>query len=280
MDVIVLAGGKGNRVAELTENKIPKILLPVSLGMPFIEHLIQVLLMRGCYRICFSVGHLGDQIEDYVTNTVMSRMYGDFISPTFVYDNEYCDDLGTGGGLLWAASYMYHQDEPVNSKYYEPYVLVINGDSILFPGACDLISVDRQLAMNTTQDFLKQDPDVMLYTAYTYNDGSMGLVETYMGNDQDCYFPGRITGFKEKKKGKGELNLGWYIIKKDLLLKESIGCYSLEYDLFPHWLNEGKIFENIEKDWDDWYEIGAPKGIERYIKYISGRTNYKFIFGG
>jgi NDP-mannose synthase len=61
--VVILAGGKGVRLAPLTE-AIPKPLVPLG-GMPVMEVVIRRLAAQGFTRITLAVGHLSELIQDY-----------------------------------------------------------------------------------------------------------------------------------------------------------------------------------------------------------------------
>jgi NDP-mannose synthase len=61
--VVILAGGKGVRLAPLTE-AIPKPLVPLG-GMPVMEVVIRRLAAQGFRRITLAVGHLSELIQDY-----------------------------------------------------------------------------------------------------------------------------------------------------------------------------------------------------------------------
>lgn len=63
MTAVILAGGKGTRLREITA-EVPKPLVPV-LGKPVLEYQIECLKRSGVNDIVLVVGHLGDQIEDY-----------------------------------------------------------------------------------------------------------------------------------------------------------------------------------------------------------------------
>jgi NDP-sugar pyrophosphorylase family protein len=60
---IILAGGKGVRLAPLTD-VIPKPLVPIG-GMPVLEIVIRQLKANGFYRITLAVGYLADLIKAY-----------------------------------------------------------------------------------------------------------------------------------------------------------------------------------------------------------------------
>lgn len=63
VDVVIMAGGQGQRLRPLTEN-IPKPLLPIG-EKPILEHLINHLVKFGVKNIHISLNYLGDQIVDY-----------------------------------------------------------------------------------------------------------------------------------------------------------------------------------------------------------------------
>lgn len=91
MDAVILAGGKGTRLAEVAPD-IPKPLVPV-LGRPVLEYQIDSLRRSGVTDVTLVVGHLGQQIKDHFRN---GRYFGLRIS-YFAEDSP----LGTAGALTW-----------------------------------------------------------------------------------------------------------------------------------------------------------------------------------
>ena len=63
MRVVILAGGKGVRLAPLTE-VIPKPLVPLG-GMPIMEIVIRQLAAQGFRRVTLAVGYLSELIQAY-----------------------------------------------------------------------------------------------------------------------------------------------------------------------------------------------------------------------
>ena len=61
--ILIMAGGKGSRLAPIT-NKTPKPMLLVK-GKPILEHIILNARKEGFHKILISIGHLGHVIEDY-----------------------------------------------------------------------------------------------------------------------------------------------------------------------------------------------------------------------
>ncbi len=98
MKAVIMAGGKGTRIAEIARD-IPKPMLPVA-GMPVLEHEIACLRDQGIRDIILTVGHLGQVIVDYFGD-------GHGLSPAtgepFGVDIEYYferEPLGNAGALL------------------------------------------------------------------------------------------------------------------------------------------------------------------------------------
>lgn len=63
MKVVIMAGGRGTRIAELFPN-IPKPLIPVD-GMPILEREIRSLASQGFKDLILTVGYLADKIIAY-----------------------------------------------------------------------------------------------------------------------------------------------------------------------------------------------------------------------
>ena len=89
MRAIILAGGKGVRLAPLTA-VIPKPLVPIG-GMPVLEIVIRQLKVNGFHRITLAVGYLADLIKAYFQD-------GSKWGVTIDYSCE-AQPLGTAGPL-------------------------------------------------------------------------------------------------------------------------------------------------------------------------------------
>ena len=63
MKVVIMAGGRGTRIAELFPN-IPKPLIPVD-GIPILEREIRSLASQGFKDIILTVAYLADKIIEY-----------------------------------------------------------------------------------------------------------------------------------------------------------------------------------------------------------------------
>lgn len=110
MKVVITAGGKGTRIAQLNA-LIPKPMFEIN-GKPILEHQIEVLASQGYQDIYITVGYLGDCIRNYFEN---GAKWGTNIR----YINE-DSPLGTAGALF------YLKDELSSEDAF----LLINGDII------------------------------------------------------------------------------------------------------------------------------------------------------
>ena len=63
MKVVIVAGGKGTRIASVN-SEVPKPMIPIA-GKPVVEYQVELAKRYGYTDILFVLGHLGDQIERY-----------------------------------------------------------------------------------------------------------------------------------------------------------------------------------------------------------------------
>jgi D-glycero-alpha-D-manno-heptose 1-phosphate guanylyltransferase len=110
MEAIVLVGGLGTRLGELTKNT-PKPMLPIR-GVPFLERLLAHLKSQGFRRVILAVGYKREVVESYFCDLKSDL-------PDIAYSIENTP-LGTGGAIAQALA-------SVTSSS----VFVLNGDSFL-----------------------------------------------------------------------------------------------------------------------------------------------------
>jgi glucose-1-phosphate cytidylyltransferase len=67
MKVVLLCGGQGTRIGEVTQGVLPKPLVPVD-GKPILWHIMQGYARRGHTEFVICAGHLGEQIKQYFFN--------------------------------------------------------------------------------------------------------------------------------------------------------------------------------------------------------------------
>lgn len=64
MQAVIMAGGKGTRLAALTKDEIPKPMVPVA-GKPLLLRQVERLKENGITDIIMVIGHLGEKIQEY-----------------------------------------------------------------------------------------------------------------------------------------------------------------------------------------------------------------------
>lgn len=111
IQAVILAGGKGTRLAPLTDN-LPKPLVPL-LGKPMILYVLEHLRAAGVTRVAISVAHLGQMIEDALGD-------GSAIGMEISYLRE-PEPMGTGG---WT--------KLIDWSQLDDHFLVLNADNLFW----------------------------------------------------------------------------------------------------------------------------------------------------
>jgi len=195
VDVVILAGGQGTRLAAVAGD-VPKPMLAVD-GRPFLEHLFDQLRAGGAKKVLLSLGTKSDHFE-----TRFRRV------PPQGLDVRFCLEktpLGTGGGLRNAL--------PLLSK---PTALVLNGDSYADTDLRPLLDRHRALGAKAT----------ILVTRIS-DASRFGRVQFDPS--------GAVTAFLEKAEGgAGFINAGVYALERSVIEGIPSGrTISLEKQVFP-----------------------------------------------
>jgi mannose-1-phosphate guanylyltransferase len=203
-DAIVLCGGAGVRLRSVTEGA-PKSMAGIA-GRPFLELLLKQLRRHGFDRAILAVGYQRDMIRE---------RFGDKAFGLEVAYSVESSPLGTGGALRNAAGLVMSEG-----------VLIMNGDS--YTGA-------------NLHEFA---------TGHLASGADASVVVVPVDGRSDCGTvdvtpDGRIAGFVEKQGAvSGQsghyVNAGIYMASRRILREIPDGAVSLERELFPRWLGEGR----------------------------------------
>ncbi len=226
----ILAGGKGTRLRPITY-EVPKPMIPVK-GKPILQYHIEQLRKYGIKDIVISIGYLGNKIREYFGD---GKRFG--VNITYVEEQE---PLGTGGALG-------------NAKHlFNDVFIMINGDNLI-----DL------------------DLDEM-YESHKKNNRPITIALTAV---EDPYSYGvvllkgsKIIDFVEKpKKGTAPSNLinaGVYIIEPEILERIPENKSSIEKDVFPKLVKEGKVSGYVFAG--QWFSTDSQERYEKAIKEWKG----------
>lgn len=113
--VLILAGGKGTRVAHLL-NDLPKPMYPVF-HKPFLDYQLGYLKKQGFEKFILSIGHSSEAIEKHYKN-----------NPDILFIKEW-EALGTGGAII-------HSLQAINSDLF----LTLNGDTLFLMSYENMLS--------------------------------------------------------------------------------------------------------------------------------------------
>lgn len=89
---VIMAGGKGSRLRSITNDEIPKPMVPID-GKPLLEYQVEKLKAYGIKKIVMIVGHLGEKIVDHFKN---GKNFG--VEIDYIFEKE---PLGTAGAFYY-----------------------------------------------------------------------------------------------------------------------------------------------------------------------------------
>lgn len=89
MQAVIMAGGKGTRLLDITTDAIPKPLVQVD-NKPLLDHVIEHAIENGCDNIIICTGHLGHKIQEHIA----TKQYN-----AKIYVSQEKKPLGTAGAL-------------------------------------------------------------------------------------------------------------------------------------------------------------------------------------
>lgn len=228
MQAILLAGGLGTRLQSVVSDR-PK---PMALirEKPFMEYVIHELLRHGITEIIVAVGYKGSMIEAYFEG---GHRFG--VTVSYAYEET---PLGTAGAIKNAARYM------KNDR-----VFVLNADTFYQIDYTKLLRLGEEKGLDMAL-VLRQVEDVSRYGQATLEDNL-------------------LTGFNEKVKESrpGTINGGIYLLSKQLIADIPEGKVSLEQEMIPGWLEEGRRLGGIVND-GYFIDIGVPEDYYRFIEDV------------
>jgi len=224
MKAVIMAGGRGSRLRELTAQR-PKPMVPF-LDKPVLAYILDLLKYHQIREVVITVHYLAEQIQAYFGN-------GHQLGLNIHYAPEQTP-LGTAGSVKNAQSYL--DDEPF---------LVISGDIVTD------IDLSRARQFHQAKQAL-----ATIVLKRVADPRGYGLATA----DRD----GRIRHFLEKPDDEQivsqTVNTGIYILDPEVLrLFKPDQAYDFSYDLFPQLLRQkAPLFGYLTRDY--WCDMGTIQG--------------------
>ena len=180
---VIMAGGKGSRLRSITNDEIPKPMVPVD-GKPLLEYQVEALKEYSIKKIVMIVGHLGEKIMDHFKD---GKDFG--VDIDYIVEKE---PLGTAGAF-------YYLKDKTDAKDF----LLVFGD-VFFD-----IDFDRM------EDF--HFKNAALTTLLAHPNGHPYDSDLIQTDDN-----GKVIGFDSKNNVRdywydNMVNAGMYIINRELL---------------------------------------------------------------
>ena len=228
MEAILLAGGLGTRLRSVVSDR-PKPMALIE-EKPFMEYVVRELAMQGIDQIIFAVGYKGTMVEEYFGD---GKAFG--IKALYAYEETL---LGTAGAIKNGARLM-------------------KGDQVLVLNADTFYRMDYRRLVRQRQE---QNLDMALV---------LRQVEDVSRYGQAVLTGGLLTGFNEKtsRKRPGTINGGVYLMTRQLIDWVPQGKVSLENDMIPRWLSEGRRLGGFVND-GYFIDIGIPKDYFRFMEDV------------
>lgn len=205
MQAVIMAGGKGTRLASITKDEIPKPMVPIN-GKPLLLWQIEELKAFGINDIIMIVGHLGEKIIDYFSDGRQFDVHISYIVET--------TPLGTAGAF-------YYLREQLKDEYF----LLVFGD-VYFS-----IDIDRM-----EQFHIEKQSKATLFVHPNSHPADSDLVIL----DQD----NRILKFDSKHNRRNYwydncVNAGFYILSRSTCEKVTMPVkVDLEKDILANLIRE------------------------------------------
>lgn len=228
MQAILLAGGLGTRLRSVVSDR-PKPMAIIE-GKPFMEYVVHELLKYGIQDIIFAVGYKGSMVEEYFKD---GSGFG--IKASYAYEEEL---LGTAGAIKNAGRFV------TGDQFF-----VLNADTFYQMDYSRLIEIKERKELHMAL-VLRQVQDVSRYGEAVLEDA-------------------HLIRFNEKSEENrpGTINGGIYLMDQTLLSEIPEGKVSLENDMIPRWMKQGKRLGGMISE-GYFIDIGVPEDFYKFTEDV------------
>ncbi|HJR77974.1 MAG TPA: nucleotidyltransferase family protein [Nitrospiraceae bacterium] len=226
MEAIILAGGFGSRLRTLVPD-VPKPLAPIR-SRPFLEYLLDYLILEGFQQIIVAVGDRADSI--------IGHFKAQYRTLAIRYSRE-TSPLGTGGAIRCALKAARSEN-----------VFVLNGDTFAQIDYRRMLSQQQETATSMTMA-VKYVEDVSRY----------GRVEICRGQVKSLEFDGSLGG--------GYINAGVYLLPRRILEHDDLPeIFSFERDFLAPRIQHVRPRAFVMSGY--FIDIGVPRDYQRAQKEL------------
>ena len=226
---IILCGGYGKRLSEITNNTIHKSVVKIG-SYPFIYYILSQLYLIGITKIVLCTGVLSSTVEKEILK--FEKNYPNKFK--FIFSKEDLP-IGTAGALI-------------NSfpKLENEYSLVVNGDTFVNDDLKKILHINFK-------------SDIIMLASFKFVSQKYGSLITNKNSE--------LISFNEKKLSFFNfVNAGVSLFKNNILNKENVKYPSNIEDIF---YNDPTISIKIVKTYKKFIDIGTKKSFKKYISFFN-----------
>lgn len=245
IQAIILAGGKGTRLAPLTDN-LPKPLVPVA-GAPILQYVLGHLKRAGITDVAISVAHLGHMIEDALQDGGSMGMRISYLREP--------EPMGTGG---WA--------KLVDWDMLDDTFLVLNADNMFWVDIEKLLARHHgERSVATLAAIELPSADIMNYEILRPSEGKTRL-DAWVDRSRTAEeLAGRPSGF---------INSGWYVMTPRVRpFVTDVLPFSNEVHLWPALAASGEPVGFYHAT-EPWFDSGTHERLARIEEFLKNNPNY------
>lgn len=237
MQVVIMAGGQGTRIASIAKD-IPKPMVQIC-DKPILEHQIITIKRQGFDSIILVIGYMGNVIKDYFKD-------GHQIGVKITYIEE-IEPLGTGGALYYL-KYIINED-----------FLLINGDTIFD------VNIERFLeyhkSKNTWVTLLTHPNDHPYDSGIIRTDHDGKVTEWLHKEDSRLYYQNRV-------------NAGLHIISPKIFhMFTELKKLDLDRDILKPMVKTGKLYAYDTPEYVK--DMGTPERYYSVTKDIMSKKVFQ-----
>lgn len=201
--VVILAGGRGTRLQDVSKGVLPKPMIRVG-EMPLVEHIMRIYAAQGFRKFIIAAGFLKEVIIEWVAdNRIRLRQMADEIE---VVDTG--EDTQTGGRIRALADHL----------NYGPFFMMTYGDGLSDVNLAALLDLHLRLQLQSPQGLV-----TLTAARPPARFGSMDIGPS-----------GFVRAFGEKvQMTEGWINSGFYVIDRSILRLIAGENSKFEYDVLP-----------------------------------------------